>query len=335
MASIITKNKLKVAISQKSERLFKTFFESSDLNIEEYTDLIGDKKKFLEIYLTNPMTGRTIQMEPFIKTNLNTFPKEEEIKKFFFGDVFVFKFDTFSELHRLIEEVNTSKQDVSILNNYKKELRKGLCSRTDVSSPFIMLFNHYRRQFKTILGETEAKWYIEDLSENSLSGNQLRLTGGNVNLLILHAIVNLANPDSPHLNNEVYIEFFEVLLSTFLYALGSNIMNFTPVVKGVVRLINDKIGYTYIVLNCKNKLGSYTCGRAISSIGRTSTEKMPRLVVFNTESGDSDNLDYEYYKILVPEDAELNLEQGGDKHFYKTKYLKYKQKYLELKNRIK
>ena len=171
----------------------------------------------------------------------------------------------------------------------------------------------------------------------------------------LRIIDTLTNPESPHLNKERYIGLFEQILNMIIKCFGLNIMDITPLVKALVRLINNKLGFEYIILNCKEGLTSYTCGRAISTLLRNDGINKTKLVIFNTISDTDDNIDIGHYATLAPSEGPLNLEYGGDKNFYKnkylmygddknhspglnsykSKYLKYKQKYLQLKNHIK
>jgi hypothetical protein len=78
-----------------------------------------------------------------------------------------------------------------------------------------------------------------------------------------------------------------------------------------------------IIIDCRNGLSNYTCGRAVETF--TDKDSIDHILIYNTISKDNDLMDDEYIGIAKKKyDASLI---GG----YYQKYLKYKQKYLNLK----
>ena len=251
---------------------------------------------------------------------------------------------------KLINNVNSSKETIEKLDESRIYLQKEFFNKTS-SLMYVQAYDYYSSVFTEKYGTRpfKGKWDIRfdepviDESYNlCTSKGEIPIYGGSI-------IAGLANPDSPYLDNSTYFGFIEIILKFILYAIALNIMNLTPVAKALVRIINDSIGYEYIVLNCKDGLGSYTCGRAISSI-HMEKPCIPRLVIFNTISTDDDLIDTEYYKHLITEtDGKLNLDNGKELKYYSSKYignyklnqeqnyynkyLKYKLKYLQLKNK--
>jgi len=79
------------------------------------------------------------------------------------------------------------------------------------------------------------------------------------------------------------------------------------------------------IIGCKDGKESYTCGRGIKL--SEDNHGIYHIIIFNTVSEGDDFMDDEYAeKILVDYNSTL---KGG----YKNKYLKYKQKYINLKNK--
>lgn len=339
-------NKIK---NDKSEGAADLFFKKPDLKIADFSTAIGDKENFLNIDLTN-IKGRSIKLRDYLKSNFDKFPKKDDINAFFFGvgvgvsvaPAITFKKETFSELILLVNKINKGEKPVDELKNYTKILKEANLSNPK-TYPTLDLIKDFASQFNSEFGERPAigKWDLDFPSENIFDEKfDLKvIKHTSVVTIKLHNIVllikALSNPASPYLNNEIYFEFFENVITALLFSLGLNTKdNFYKVAKEIVNIINTNIGYPYAYLNCKDGLKSYTCGRAISSIGRTSSEQIPRLVIFNTKSEDDDGFDFIHYSNLAPIDGSLDLELGGDTHFYKMKYLKYKQKYLQLKNKL-
>jgi len=121
-------------------------------------------------------------------------------------------------------------------------------------------------------------------------------------------------------------------------------------IKYLVKKINEKIGYEYIVINCRDGLeedilDNYTCGRAVqySSIGKSLSytddedeekkiieKKEPKIIIYNTISTEDMGLDTEYYNKIKDDPKKCPEGKTGECSFYK-KYLKYKVKYLKIK----
>jgi hypothetical protein len=77
-----------------------------------------------------------------------------------------------------------------------------------------------------------------------------------------------------------------------------------------------------IIVDCKQGIGSYTCGRAVKYF--IDKDGIGHILIYNTESKDSDFIDDAYEPIA---EKKYNSQSGG----YYQKYLKYKMKYLQLK----
>ncbi len=340
-------NKIKTAPNTSNIMELNRVLTDPDFNIYDYETLIDDKDRFLNKEI-NTRSFDKISVNSFIMSNINTFPNKQQILDFF-GKEKPFELSEINAWTDLIFKLNSGDYTIDRLNQLRIKLAGKIYNKNQ-GTPFYTMFNYYSSHIKSLYGDRPdvGKWTLTFSDIIIDSDNFLNLDKGRIKLLGLDLLIALSNPISPYLNNPIYISFFEVVLQYVLYTLGTNIMNMTPIAKSIVRIINDMIGYTYIILNCKNGLGSYTCGRAVSSIHKMPEEKIPRLVIFNTNSSEDDNLDSNYYKTLVTdEENKLNLENGGDRYYYKNKYLKYneteldqmfykkylkyKQKYLDLK----
>jgi len=206
-----------------------------------------------------------------------------------------------------------------------------------------ILYTDYEKQLKDSLGERpyQGKWnnsYVELDEDNNLLidfSKKIYLNGTIFNFLKVTDI--FADEDFKKLlDNNHFIEFFSNLITIGLYSLGQNLMNMGGIAEEIVKIINEKTGRKYALLNCKDGISSYTCGRAVSNNLRPATgENTPRIIIFNTVSSYDDNIDFERYAAIFPEDNEPNYTLGGDKHYYWKKYMKYKQKYMSLKKLYK
>ena len=111
-------------------------------------------------------------------------------------------------------------------------------------------------------------------------------------------LLYLANPESPFIKTEIYAVFFTNVLTLVMYPLAWKIYNFWSIAEKIVDVLNEKIGYKYIIYDCKEKDNLYTCGRAISYFGINydndgqSTDH--RIIVSNTVSMYNDLVDQEY-----------------------------------------
>jgi len=314
-----------------SEIELHRIFTHDKFKINDYEPIIDDKFKFLdkEISIKN---FQKITIRSFIEQNIKRFPNKDQILEFFEMKP-AFELSEIRKWESIITSINNKELDINKLDELRKKLVAKIRDQNS-GSPFYEIFIKYVSRIKSIYGDrpSEGKWTLKYLEPVIDSYGSLCTDKGNIEIIGLELIKLLANPSSPYLDNTIYVGFFEIILQYVLYTLGTNIMNMTSIAKSIVRIINDKIGYTYIVLNCKNGLESYTCGRAIASIHKMTKEKNPRLIIFNTISSENDNVDFGYYLTLVTEEPEtLNLENGGESYYYKEKYLKYKNKYLQLK----
>ncbi len=112
-----------------------------------------------------------------------------------------------------------------------------------------------------------------------------------------------------------FISAFGNLITFLLYQAGYAIHNLSDILDYLVKLINDNTRPDYIIITCPK---DYYCGRALYI--RTEPGKNSRILIYRT------NDKAEPQQIEVLEKAELI--PGG----YYKKYLKYKAKYLKLKN---
>ncbi len=104
--------------------------------------------------------------------------------------------------------------------------------------------------------------------------------------------------------------------------------------KFLINQVNEKTRPDYIVNKCFSQK-NYTCGRALEKV--TEPGKNTRLVIFGTVSMDDDYMDdQDYENRIIPTltNKYLSNNNNDDKNKYYAKYLKYKSKYLELKNKL-
>ena len=88
----------------------------------------------------------------------------------------------------------------------------------------------------------------------------------------------------------------------------------------IVATINERTKENYIVNKCFNEY-DYVCGRALEK--NIEPNKINRLIIFGTESKESDFIDDKDYERRIKPTLS-----------YYQKYLKYKNKYLALKNKL-
>ncbi len=139
--------------------------------------------------------------------------------------------------------------------------------------------------------------------------------GDNLTIYFLRMILNKNIPPIIY-NNPDFIKTFGqtvFILTKFQAPFTLNIRDYSEI---YVNIINLKTRDGYSVLDCKTGSTDYTCGRAvIYKNALPDTDVNPRIIIFNTVSDIDDNMDTLYI-----------LEK------YHKKYLKYKKKYLQLKN---
>jgi hypothetical protein len=228
-----------------------------------------------------------------------------------------------------ISDLDDAKKETEI-----KKIKSQLAGKKD------MLYQSYAEQLKDIIGERpyKGKWdnnYSVELNED----NNLIITGDKT---INGTIFNFLKSDilkEPKiislLENPHFIELFSELVTIGLYSLGQNLMNMGGIASEIVKLINEKTDRKYALLNCRDRLGSYTCGRAVSINLKPGDKDTPRIIIFNTKSENDDEVDFERYFSVLPTKGEQQYTLDGDKHYYWKKYLKYKQKYINLKKLYK
>jgi hypothetical protein len=90
----------------------------------------------------------------------------------------------------------------------------------------------------------------------------------------------------------------------------------------IVDLINKLLREKYIVIDCKEGIDSYTCGRAIEF--KADPHCKTRIIIYNSVSEYNSDPDYTHIREI------RDKYDGG----YYNKYLKYKAKYLRLKSKI-
>ncbi len=245
-------------------------------------------------------------------------------------------------LQKKIFKLNKCENDeecVKLLNELdetRKIINEQIYKRT--GPHYTPLYLNYKNTFESNLKYPDGNKWLISFKEPIINDDGQILyvkkdgSEGFINFFGFNVIMALANKESKHLNNPLYFSFFETFLQLALFTFGVSVKNMEDIIKKLVSKINEQIGYTYIVINCKNGLSSYGCGRAVSSVHKLPGQNIPRLVIYNTVGEDDDTMDYKYYEILSPGDPEtLNLEHGNQSNYYKQKYLKYKQKYLQLK----
>ncbi len=125
-------------------------------------------------------------------------------------------------------------------------------------------------------------------------------------------------------NNSEFIKTFGQTIWILIKSQGLYTKNIDSYVRRIVDIINEKTRPDYARIDCRDDLlgTSYQCGRAlIYRNSLPSVDPSPRVIVFNTAVDVSgritDNFDFDYMLSK-----------------YHKKYLKYKQKYLQLKNYI-
>ena len=332
---------------------FLKILRDEEFHINDFKDEVGDKTNFLKrLLLYRDFSKNTVE-EVMIKASKDgDIANAEEVLKFFNYSKPPKRFDMnrLNEFIKIVLDVNSGAQAIENLEEIRIFLLKEI-NNTDPDSMFGQMYNNYATEFKEKYEDRpyEGKWTISFCEQVIDERNYLCTKKGKIYISGLSIIKTLADPTSPYLDNPIYIGFMEHILQFVLFTIGSNIMNLTPVAKALVRIINDSIGYEYVILNCKEGLGSYTCGRAITSI-HIDKPYIPRLVIYNTISSADDSMDEMYYKKLITEtDDKLNLDNGKESKYYSSKYnrnqklnqeqnyynkyLKYKLKYLQLKNK--
>ena len=146
-----------------------------------------------------------------------------------------------------------------------------------------------------------------------------------LNFLGKNLLLNYLNtPTNVDFNVPENLENFKDIIELTLYPVISCVYLPQNYVKEYIELLNQKIGTNFAILKCNPEATSdYTCGRALTI--NIEDGKTNRLIFFNTISDEDDNIDGEYYVNNI----QPNLIGG-----YYQKYLKYKKKYLQLKDSL-
>ncbi len=207
----------------------------------------------------------------------------------------------------------------------KKVILQNLRSITDVdddtifrriSTPFIFKKKDEYESKYSSHGESlsQKKYIITDESEFSdLFGNLDNI------LKILQDSIKI----KPTLLDEpLFIQFFTKFLNFLLVPYNMTTYNIIIYLPKIVELINKSLREKYIVIDCKEGISSYTCGRAI--VFKADPHCITRIIIYNSVSEYNSDPDYEHISKI------RDNYNGG----YYNKYLKYKAKYLRLKSKI-
>ncbi len=116
----------------------------------------------------------------------------------------------------------------------------------------------------------------------------------------LITLLSLFDTTLPFFKTSSYNQFLTSMLKLVMYPLGRAVYNFGWIAKQIVETINKKIGFKYIIFDCKEGIDSYTCGRGISEIEFNFDETLNvntdfRILVHNTVSPDDDSVDIEHW----------------------------------------
>jgi hypothetical protein len=222
----------------------------------------------------------------------------------------------------------TSEKTMSFIKKYKLSTEK--------------IFQKYREAKRKVFGEKIESYQhidyggIEEYIKTSIS---------NINDILYYWLLTYSNlSDDLKRNNEekiIYnynnlINLIFDLLQYILFTYGRETLDAYNMAKFVVQNLNDnikeidmaniKFNNPYII-DCKNGPNSYTCGRAIQLFKKNGIK---HILIYNTISTTNDFMDEDYAKEKISK-YKLDSLEGG---YYKNKYLKYKQKYLGLKNNL-
>ncbi len=315
---------------------FINLLRNQDFHIAEYSTHIGDPDAFLRKQVMNKNMSKSY-VEDVIKNEAisGQIINKDEILSFF--NITISEplgLRLLEQWEHLVMEVNSGIKTIDKLDDSRKKIVREMFTR-EPGSMFHKMYNHYVSEINRLNGPKpfEGKWSINFCEQVINESNELCTHNGNISIIGLSVLKALSDKNSPHLNNPIYIGFMERILQLILFTIGTNVMNMTPVAKALVKIINTGTDCEYAVLNCKDGLGSYTCGRAVESSHRE-IPIVPRLIIFNTISDDNDNMDIDYYTCLTNKNSENKLKVSDDNLTYRNKYLKYKQKYLQLKNKL-
>ena len=166
------------------------------------------------------------------------------------------------------------------------------------------LYNHYvlkiGRGEKSIYGSYHKKTLnnLKFLNPNILLSSDHGFLSTEIYGLI--TLLSLFDTTLPYFKTSSYNQFLTSMLKLVMYPLGRAVYNFGWIAKQIVETINKKIGFKYIIFDCKEGIDSYTCGRGISEIEFNFDETLNvntdfRILVHNTVSPDDDSVDIEHW----------------------------------------
>jgi hypothetical protein len=126
----------------------------------------------------------------------------------------------------------------------------------------------------------------------------------------LRELLTYFDPSKADFMTQSYTDRLVDNLKLVMYPLALRVYNFGWIAKQIVDIINNIMGFKYIIFDCKGALDSYTCGRAIWPFGfnydKNSEEFRDfRIIVFNTVSDFDDGIDFDYLS-----DIQTQIEQG-------------------------
>lgn len=183
------------------------------------------------------------------------------------------------------------------------------------------------------LEESNDKCFKNEKNIDSILENQ----DNNIYLSILGKnILNLFNPNIHNLDDPDFLDRFSKILEIAIYPVISCIYYPQLYIQDFIAKLNKKIlRDNYAILKCnpttpltgseyQSKDGiNYNCGRFVTI--NVEEGKNTRIIFTNTVSTEDDSPDVNYYT----ENIQPNLKGG-----YYQKYLKYKKKYLQLKDSL-
>lgn len=160
----------------------------------------------------------------------------------------------------------------------------------------------------------------------------IELKRGTANLssqiFITSFLSNCRDIITENMNKPHFIIFFYEIIKMHLFGFSFNFINIDTIIKNIVDNVRSITTHDYIVINCKDKTDMYTCGRAI--LYNENTDIPTKIIIYNSISDDNDDQDTIYLSSL---DGKYT-ENTGTNYIY-NKYIKYKNKYLNIKNSYK
>ena len=150
--------------------------------------------------------------------------------------------------------------------------------------------------------------------------------------LCIVALTRFVDSIAPNKNNQHEINKLSNYIFVILRGFGYHYKCLVPLVNCIKKTVNDIMGENYLIIDCRDISeynvcddSTYTCGRAIYPNSNILSNN--KIIIYNTVSEYDMDVDINY---VVNKYAQLH---GGSNKYYR-KYLKYKNKYLNLKNNI-